>query len=249
MVRCGVMSTVTSRDPNQWHSLAAAVDAAIPADLAQQWNEHFTHNQVLVARQGIFTGTGEIYGYELSFRSASGSRPAQMWTIAEHERATAHVLRATFGRENFESVAKGKPVFVRCPRGYVVGDLPLPPRPDRLVIELAASLAPDAAVLRGMARLRAQGYQFALSGFSGRSEQQALLQHTQFVRVDVRDLDLEGLPVIRVARSYGGTLIGDFVENPHGLTVARDLGVTLFQGNLLERASVVDRADAPPVGL
>ncbi len=228
-------------------SLAAAVDAAIPAHLADAWNQHVAA-PVLVARQGIFRTEGAIAAYQLSFRSESPSDP-QTWTSDVHERATAHVLRATFARDDLESLAGGRPVMVRCPRGYLVDELPLPPRPDRLIIELPSTLAPDARVLDGIEDLRAQGFRLALPAFSDQPEQRRLLPLVDFVKIDVRDLDVEGVPVVRVARSHGAILVGEFVERPEQLALAQDLGFTLFQGNLLGRATTVDRAAARPVGL
>ena len=228
--------------------LAAAVDAAIPADLAHAWSEHVAAYPVLVARQGIFNAQGAVFAYQLSFRCAGLSNP-RTWTSDVHERATSHVLRATFSRDDLEAVAGGRHVTVRCPRGYLVGQLPLPQRPDRLIVELPTGLEPDADVLAGIADLRTQGFRFALPAFSARPAQRRLLPLVDFVKIDVRDLDVEGVPVVRIARSHGATLVGEFVERPEERTLAQDLGFTLFQGNLLGRATTVDRAAARPVGL
>ena len=228
--------------------LAAAVDAAIPADLAHAWNEHIASSPVLVARQGIFSAQGGVFAYQLSFRSGGRSNPRR-WTPDVHERATSHVLRATFARDDLESLAEGRHVGVRCPRGYLVGQLPLPQRPDRLIVDLPPDLEPDAEVLAGITDLRSQGFRFVLSAFSDRPAQRRLLPLVDFVKIDVRDLDVEGVPLVRIARSYGATLVGEFVERPQERALAQDLGFTLFQGNLLGRATTVDRAAARPVGL
>ena len=227
--------------------IAAAVDAAIPADLAHAWHEHVSTAPVLVARQGVFGTQGAVFAYQLSFRTGERCNP-QSWTRDVHERATSHVLRATFARDDLESLAGGRHVMVRCPRGYLVDELPLPPRPDRLIIELPPDLDLDAKVRGGIDDLRAQGFRFALA-FSDRPEQRQLLPLADFVKIDVRDLDVEGVPVVRVARSHGATLVGEFVERPEQLALAQDLGFTLFQGNYLGRATTVDRAAARPVGL
>lgn len=230
--------------------LAAAVDAAIPAGLARAWNEHVAGSPVLVARQGVFNTQGAVFAYQLSFRSSGRSDP-HSWTADEHERATAHVLRAAFARADLKALAGDQPVMVRCPRGYLVDrrPLPLPQRPDRLIVELPPGLELDAAVRGGIDDLRAQGFRFALPAFCDRPEQRQLLRLVHFVKIDVRDLDVEGVPVVRVARSAGATLVGEFVERPQQLALALDLGFTLFQGNYLGRATTVDRAAARPVGL
>jgi EAL and modified HD-GYP domain-containing signal transduction protein len=85
--------------------------------------------------------------------------------------------------------------------------------------------------------------------FVSNPNQRRLLPHADFVKIDVRDLDVEGPPVVHLARSYGALLVAEYVETPDTLRHARDLGFTLFQGNLLERAGVLDRASARRVSL
>ncbi|MBO0899973.1 EAL domain-containing protein [Cellulomonas sp. zg-ZUI222] len=229
--------------------LGAAVDAAIPRALRRAWEQHLAHDPVLVARQGIYSTHGRPFAYQLSYR-APGHHPdlARTWDRAAHEHATDHVLRATFGRADLEHVAHGRLLFVRCPRAHLLGELPVPARPDRLVIEVSTTAEVDAAALAGLRRLREQGFRIALPAFVDRPEQRRLLPHADFVKVDVRDLDVEGDPVVRVARSFGAMLVAEYVESPEVLRHARDLGFTLFQGNLIERAGVLDRAGARLVG-
>lgn len=229
--------------------LGAAVDAAIPRSLRRAWEQHLAHEPVLVARQGIYSAHGRPFAYQFSYR-APGHHPevARTWGRADHERATDHVLRATFGRVDLEHVAHGRLLFVRCPRAHLLGELPLPARPDRLVVEVSATTQVDAAALAGLRRLREQGFRIALPAFVDSPEQRRLLPHVDFVKVDVRDLDVEGHPVVRVARSFGAMLVAEYVESPDVLRHARDLGFTLFQGNLIERAGVLDRAGARLVG-
>ncbi|MCC2313393.1 EAL domain-containing protein [Cellulomonas xiejunii] len=229
--------------------LGAAVDAAIPRALRRAWAQHIAHEPVLVARQGIYSAHGRPFAYQFSYRSP-GHHPeiARTWGRTEHERATDHVLRATFGRADLEHVAHGRLLFIRCPRAHLLGELPLPARPDRLVVEVSTHAEVDAAALTGLRRLREQGFRIALPAFTDRPEQRRLLPHVDFVKVDVRDLDVEGHPVVRVARSFGAMLVAEYVESPDALRHARDLGFTLFQGNLIERAGVLDRAGARLVG-
>ena len=134
------------------------------------------------------------------------------WSSHQHERATAHVLGATFGRADLEHVANGRLLFVRCPRAYLVGDLPIPRRPDRLVIEVNDAVTVDSAVLSGIRRLREEGFRVAVPAFVSNPNQRRLLPHADFVKIDVRDLDVEGPPVVHLARSYGALLVAEYVE-------------------------------------
>ncbi len=228
--------------------LAAAVDAAIPEALRREWAAHVSRDPVLVARQPIFSEHGRTFAYQLSFRSPDHHPElASAWGQREHERATEHVLAATFGRADLERVARGRLLFVRCPRAFLVGDLSLPHRPDRLVLKICCTDPPDAELTAGLRRLRAEGFRIALPAFSDRPGQREYLPFADFVKLDVRDLDVEGEPVVRTARSHGALLVGEYVEDRRALQHARELGLTLFQGNLLARAGVLDRSDARPV--
>jgi EAL and modified HD-GYP domain-containing signal transduction protein len=228
--------------------LGAAVDAAIPADLARTWMEHLSRQPTLLARQGIFSASGHAFAYQVSVLHPARPGVGVSWTTEADEQDAAHVLAAAFGREDLADVAHGRLVFVSCPRAYLVGDLPLPDRTDRLVVELPTDLPTDAETLAGIAQLRGRGFRIALPSFSDRPAQRRLLPLADFVKVDVRDLDVEGHPVVRVARSCGATLVGEYLEHPRALSCARDMGISLFQGNLLERIEIVDRAPVEQAG-
>jgi EAL and modified HD-GYP domain-containing signal transduction protein len=235
--------------------LAAAVDDAISDSARHDWAQHLARERVLVGRQGIFSPRLRPFAYQLSFRppgTAGAAAPHHAtWTELQHERATAHVLRATFGRADLEQVAHGRWMFVRFPRAYLVGDLPVPARPDRLVIEIADNVEVDTEVIAGVRRLRERGFRVAIPGFVSRPGQRRLLPHTDFVKIDVRDLDVEGRPVVELARSYGALLVAEYIEHPWMLHQSRDLGFDLFQGNLLEPSATLDRSAAQllrPVG-
>jgi len=241
---------MTHADDAGLEQLARAVEDAIPDTLRREWLQRESHEPVLVARQAIFSTHGRPFAYQLSYRSPDQrTTVASSWSRHQHERATQHVLGATFGRANLEHVAHGRLLFVRCPRAFVVGELPIPRRPDRLVIEVTDAHDVDAEVVAGLRRLREDGFRIALSSFVDTIPQRRLLPLADFVKIDVRDLDVEGHPVVEVARSYGASLVAEYVESPGTLRAARELGFTLFQGNLLERAGVLDRTHARRVSL
>ncbi|WP_240675447.1 EAL domain-containing protein [Cellulomonas endophytica] len=225
--------------------LRAAVDDAVPRPLRQVWEAHVARTPAVVGRQGIFRADGRPYGYQLSYRSSVHELGDPTgWGPLQHEHATRHVLDASFGRRDLDGVADGRLLFVRCPRPFLVGDLSLPPRPDRLVVEVPDHEL-DGETVRGIRRLRAEGFRIAVRSFIGSRAQRPLLPHADFVRLDVRDLDVEGHPVVEVARSCGALLVAEFVETATHLALAREMGFPLLQGNLLQGATTLDRSGAP----
>jgi|GEM_PF-296593 len=240
------MDVMTRGQGDVERRLGDEIDAAIPDGLRREWDRHVSREQVVVGRQGIFSPRLHPFGYELGFRAPGAtSADAVGWSDLQHERATSAVLRATFGRADVDEVGHGRWLFVRCPRAFLTGELHLPNRPDRLVIEIAGSTRIDGDVLRGVRRLREQGFRIAVAGFVSRQDQRALLPQADFVKIDARDLDVEGEPVVDLARSHGALLVAEFVETSTELKAGRRLGFDLYQGNLLERSLLVDRTAAP----
>ena len=242
------MDIMTGAQGDAGRRLAVEIDSAISESLHREWDHHVAHERVVVGRQGIFSPRLHPFGYELAFRTPDATFDTSCWTGLQHERATSAVLRASFGRADVDEVGHGRWLFVRCPRAFLVGDLHLPARPDRLVVEITDRTHIDGDVLRGVRRLREQGYRIAIAGFVSRPDQRALLPQASFVKIDARDLDVEGEPVVDLARSHGALTIAEFIESGVELTAGRRLGFDLFQGDLLERTLLLDRSSAPLLG-
>jgi EAL and modified HD-GYP domain-containing signal transduction protein len=202
---------------------------------------------MLLGRQGIFTGTGDVLGYELFFRSP---HPAPLhvdhWTQEQQNKATAHVLHTTFAGPGVHSVAGDRRIFVNFTRSYLVNDLAVPYLPEQLVVEVVESVIADTAVMAGVRRLRERGFRIAIDDFVGLPSQRRLLPFADYVKIDVRDLDVEGQPLIDLARSCGAQLVAECVETEAMLDECQSLGFDLYQGFALEVTQVLDRTAVVP---
>ncbi|WP_297084834.1 EAL and HDOD domain-containing protein [uncultured Demequina sp.] len=196
--------------------------------------------RVLLGRQGIFTADRELVGYELLFRAPGqiGLR-VDLWSARQQDRATEHVIAAAF------HVAGGQPLdrvgFVNFTRSYLVDHDWVGFSPPDGVIEVVESAFADEALRVRLSDLRAQGYQIAIDDFVGTTSQVALLEHADFVKIDVRDLVSQGPDLVARARSHGSTLVAERVETRAMLAWCVELGFDLFQGHGFEPAIIVDR--------
>lgn len=190
-----------------------------------------------VARQPIWTTTGELHGHEYLYRSRVG-RPAQVdrWSAPLQDGATASVLSTVFqhGDPPGEALA-----FVNVTRSFLVHDLPLPFAPDRLVVEVVESVAADRRVLDGLAVLRAAGYLIALDDFVASADQVAMLPFADYVKVDCRDVEADTGRLTRLARREGALLVAERVSSDTRRRRCTDLGFDLLQGDALGRAVTV----------
>lgn len=210
-------------------------------------NRFLCTDRVLLGRQGIFNGCGDVLGYELYFRSP---HPAPLrvdhWASEQQNLATAHVLHATFAGPGVSSVAGDRQIFVNFTRSYLVADLAIPCLPERLVIEIVESVVPDDAVMAGVRALRERGFRIAIDDFVGLASQRRLLPYADYVKIDVRDLDVEGRPLLDLARSHGAQVIAECVESEAELDECQSLGFDLYQGFALEVTQVLDRTAVVP---
>lgn len=192
-----------------------------------------------IARQVITDMAHTPWAYQVSYRCHPlCSVDTTGWSQAEEEASTQQVLDATLGRSDVDEIANGLPLVIHAPRAFISGERTIPSVPERLILSIAASDVDCPGQLEG---LKARGFRLLLDDFTGTAIQQALLPYVDVVSVDVRDLDVEGSPVVRAARANGALLLGRFVETAAQLTSAELLGFDLIQGYLVQRPTVMNR--------
>ena len=201
---------------------------------------------VFVGRQGILGADGRVHGYEFLYRAGRQlSLRVDMWPAPAQDRATLRVLQAVFSPTGVRAVAATAKVFVNFTRAFLVGELPVPDEPDRLVVEVVESVRTDAAVLAGVRRLRERGFRIAIDDFVGLTSQVALLPYADYVKVDCRDLRTRGPALVELAGSTGADLVAERVETREDLDACTALGFRFFQGFHLDATLVLNRTPVP----
>jgi c-di-GMP phosphodiesterase len=186
-----------------------------------------------MAVQAILDATGHEVGHELLFRMPPQESAPRMRSEAEHEFATTTVVDLLLEQMDDESTGL---LFVNAPRAFLVGEQPLPPPSDRIVVEVLEGVAADPQVVAGVRELLARGYKIAVDDWEGGDDRAALIEHADFVKIDLEAVSAERLPGIIVqARTVhpGITVIVERIETLDDLQVAVEAGADLFQGFLL----------------
>ncbi len=186
-----------------------------------------------MARQGIFDRGGRIVGYEMLFRLPPASQAPVMTTEAEHERATAEVVRGVVQRQSSVVRDSDALLFVNFPRAFLVGALPLGLPPDHLVIEVLEHVVPDDELIAGVRDLRRRGYRVAVDDWAGEHERDGLISEAQFVKIDLGDVDPAGLGslVQGLHETWPEMLVVvERLETSADVELARRAGADLFQG-------------------
>lgn len=200
---------------------------------------------VHVGRQAVYDRNQEIYGYELLFR-----RDAEALSATESgSHATSQVIITAITEIGLDTLVGPHRCFVNLTREFVVGELPLPFGPERMVLEILETVEVDDEAIRGVEALVAQGYLIALDDFVLGQGHERLLELARFVKIDVLATDpAEVLATVAACRRYPHLeLVAERVETDEHVRVAMETGFEYFQGYALEHPQVVSAAAlAPP---
>jgi EAL and modified HD-GYP domain-containing signal transduction protein len=180
-----------------------------------------------LGRQPILDRHQALFGYELLFRNA----PVGPAHVTNDLSATASVIAhaAQLGMERVVGDALG---FVHADADVIMSDIfSFLPR-EKVVLEVAdtVALAPD--VLRRMTELVGQGFSFALDDVSSDAGHvQALLPLVEYVKMDMRHMPLAELMKLAPRfRQDNKKLVAEKVETRDEFKNCLDLGFDYFQG-------------------
>lgn len=197
--------------------------------------------EVVVARQPILDRDEQIAGYELLFSASSGRAAASH----AHD-ATARVLVQSVAEVGLDHVAAGHPAHVKLTREVLVAVRPLPLPPGRVVIGLDGNHSADGALLDVLAELRQTGFTVALDGFRSGAAWEALSQHADAVKLDIREVTGDGLlRTLDWLRPRSLTLMARGVDSREDYDVCRALGFDAFQGLFFATPALVEGRSGP----
>lgn len=207
---------------------------------------------VRIGRQGIFNAQGRLLGHELLFRgTAESSEPVR----AEGERigraedeATSHVIAMTFGDFGVQELGAGLPLYINMTRAFLLGELPLPFGPDKVVLEVLENITVDDELLAALTRLRDQGYVLAVDDFTGEPERLPLLPLAGVVKLDLLSLTGSLTELVELVREHApqATILAERVEDEDVVTRCVELGIDAFQGYYFERPAVLETIRLTP---
>jgi EAL and modified HD-GYP domain-containing signal transduction protein len=201
-----------------------------------------------LGRQPVLDRHQALFGYELLFRST----PVGQANIGEALNATAAVI-AHAAQLGLARAIGDATCFLNVDAAVLASDIyAFLPR-ERTVLEIAASVTPDDAVLARLAELAGHGFSFALDGIGGSdgnnsagagagdaARLQRLLPLARFVKLDLRATARPALAA-QVAYLHGmhKTVVADKVETHEEYQACLDLGADYFQGYYFARPSVL----------
>ena len=201
---------------------------------------------ILIGRQSILDRNGQIFAYELLFRSARGAREAH---VSDDTLATASVIVDTLMEVGVTRVLGDKKGFVNIGRDFLLGDAIFLLPAEHLVLEILETVPVTDETVARCRELKKRGYTLALDDYVGDQELWApILDQVSIVKVDilgVKESEIE--PVAQKLSSRKIRLLAEKVESHEMWLKTMALGFTYFQGFFFARPMTLTGKKTDPL--
>lgn len=188
-------------------------------------NRIFDH--FYVARQPIFNNSGEIWGYELLFRSGSDKQTAE---IDNQDIATLCVATCGFTQSQ-EYCDQTKKICINFTEKLILEGAPRGLPPSVTVIEILENVKPTKEVVEILIELKQEGYIIAIDDYVGDGNQKELLDIADIIKIDILGKTMQEIEdIFRGINSNKALKIAEKVDNREALQHLRSLGCDLYQG-------------------
>ncbi len=189
---------------------------------------------ILVGRQPIFDRRQQIFAYELLYRSPDTS------AARDGDQATMQVVLNTFAGIGLDQLVGEQRAFINFTRNFLVGHIPIPFPPGRIVLEVLEDIVADTELIASLHDLARQGYWIALDDVISSAQAADLVHLAHIVKIDILGMDRTYLAqLVAYFRHYGVKLLAEKVETLEDLQLCRRLGFDYFQGYFLCRPAIV----------
>jgi c-di-GMP-related signal transduction protein len=197
---------------------------------------------VYLGRQPILDRGRNVVGYELLFRSSL----ANFCDLSDDVMATSQVIVNAVLGVGLDRLLGGKPAFINFDRTLLLGDWSTLLPPEKCVIEILETVAPDREVLAACHNLRQQGYALALDDCLDDERTAAFAPFVDILKVDF--LQTSAAQQQTLARRYQKLkirMVAEKVETEADFRRALQSGYTYFQGYFFARPTVLQAARVP----
>lgn len=203
-------------------------------------------HSVHIGRQPVYHDSGELFGYELLFRSHAGATAADLSEL-DGDAATSSTIMRAFAEFDTQALLGGRIGLINLTRAFLVGELPIPFGPEQVFLEVLETVQVDDEVLAGIRRLREQGYRLALDDVVWSQKLPELLPHVDLVKIDITVMSWDDVLALRdLCAEHGVRVLAERVEDAADLRKCLEAGFELFQGYHLGRPETLAAKSLSP---
>ncbi len=198
-------------------------------------------DQLFVGRQPILTGTEEIFGYDLVFRSGAKGAAG----LADRENAAAKLVVGALNDIGIGKILGDRTGLMKINEEFIRRGIHGLLQKEQFVLEIMETTKVDAAFVAEVHKLKQEGYTFALGDFildeRYVKQFQALFDKISFVKVDsARNTAEMALAKMKLFKNLGIKFIADKVESRDAFHTYRQLHFDYYQGYFFSKPVMVE---------
>ena len=199
-------------------------------------------DHLFIARQPIYNRTQGVMGYELLYRNDSINRA----NFTDADQASCETILNSFMHIGIDNIAGSALAFINLPREFIVNNTLTPMFKEQAVLEILEDIEPDDKVVKGIKRLKSEGYQIALDDFVYRDELIPMIELADFIKIDVKALNSEEIDThLTLLKPYSAQLIAEKVETYELYNFCFDREFTFFQGYFFCKPEMLEKKSLP----
>lgn len=184
-------------------------------------------DEIFVGRQAIFDLKLNTYAYELLFRDGEVS----VANITDGNRATSQVINNAFLVIGLEQVVQHHYAFINLTRDFLLGNIPFPLPPEKVVLEVLEDIAVDAELVSALKDFKDKGYKIALDDFILSEKNSVLVPFADIIKIDLMLLNQKQLiEQVKALKEFNVKLLAEKVETKQEFELCKQLGFDYFQG-------------------
>ncbi|MDR3358426.1 MAG: HDOD domain-containing protein [Desulfovibrio sp.] len=191
---------------------------------------------VAMARQPIFDADGNIWGYDLLYRTLSNTECADIKSDAV---ATSRIIAGGY-KSARQGLRPSQKLCIKFPASMIEAQaIKLLPN-EQCILSILKSVRPTPGVMDALGAVKDEGYKLALEGYTGQDDLAPFLPLVEFVKIDVPGCGAERLPVaFDKAHENGRVVVAEKVEDFKARGQCLELGCSLFQGFFFSKPEVL----------
>lgn len=196
-----------------------------------------------MARQPVFDGNKNIYGYELLFRHGLENFFDE---TLDKDYASSKVLLDSFLVFDLNVLTRGKRAFLNFTERVLLSEVAKSFHHNTIIIELLEMIEPTPEIVSVCKKLKNNGYLLALDDFQYHPRYLPLIQLADIIKVDFQLTrgEKERQDIIK----QGGDkamYLAEKVETQDEYNLAKEMGYTYFQGYYFSKPVIVAGKEIP----
>ena len=198
-----------------------------------------------IARQPIFNGNKQIFGYELLFRSGASDKS---YTDASGDQATSNVIMESFYSRGIDSITGGKPAFINFTSTLLLENTATLFPKEQLIVEILEDVEPTPEIIKACRALHKKGYKLALDDFVYDPCLDPLIELSRIIKFDfLLSTPQEIVMMMKQINTRGKWLLAEKIETTEMFDLAREMGFSLFQGYFFSKPETMSAKVLSPL--